>query len=105
MMAKKVLRDFTAPNQSASFISNMIGETTDQSNTEHVVIRFRWVDNDLEVHEDVIGLYKTEYTEAVTLLTIIHDVLHTCRLNFTITEASAMMSEGKAGVAKLILDE
>ena len=109
LMAKKLLRYLTTPIQSASFISIMIDETTYQSNTEQVVTCFRWVEDDLEVHKDFIGLYETESTKA--LLTIIHDVLH-MRLNMTITklrgqcydEASAM-SGSKAGVAKLISDE
>ena len=75
-MAKMVLRDLTSSIQSAPFISIMIDETTDESNKEQVVIRFRWVDDELDVHEDFIGLYETE--------SIIHDVLN--RLNISITK-------------------
>ena len=75
-MAKMVLRDLTSSIQSAPFISIMIDETTDESNKEQVVICFRWVDDELDVHEDFIGLYETE--------SIIHDVLN--RLNISITK-------------------
>ena len=30
----------------------MIDETTDESNKEQVVICFRWVDDEVDVHED-----------------------------------------------------
>ena len=83
-MAKTVLRDLTTSIQSAPFISIMIGETTDEANKEQVVICFRCVDDNLNVHEDFIGLHETESTEAVALLTIIHDVLN--RLNISITK-------------------
>ena len=86
-MAKMVLRDLTSSIQSAPFISIMIDETTDESNKEQVVICFRWVDDELDVHEDFIGLYETEstqFTEAIALLTIIHDELN--RLNISITK-------------------
>ena len=75
-----------------------------------VIICFRWVDDELDVHEDFIGLYETESTEAIALLTFIHDVLN--RLNISITklrgqcyDGASAMSGCKAGVAKLILDE
>ena len=75
-MAKIVPRDLTSSIQSAPFISITIDETTDESNKEQVVICFRWVDDELDVHEDFIGLYETE--------SIIHDVLN--RLNISITK-------------------
>ena len=83
-MAKMVFRDLTSSIQSAPFISIMIDETTDESNKKQVVICFCWVDDELDVHEDFIGLYETESTEAIALLTIIHDELN--RLNISITK-------------------
>ena len=110
VMAKMVLHDLTSSIQSAPFISIMIDETTDESNKKQVVICFRWVDNELDVHEDFIGLYETESTDVIALLTIIHEVLK--RLNISITKLSSQCYDGasamsgcKAGVAKLILDE
>eukprot|EP00731_Ephydatia_muelleri_P007654 Em0003g1902a len=110
VMAKMVLHDLTSSIQSAPFISIMIDETTDESNKEQVVICFRWVDNELDVHEDFIGLYETESTDVIALLTIIHEVLNS--LNISITKLSSQCNDGasamsgcKAGVAKLILDE
>ena len=91
-MAKKVLRDLTTPIQSAPFISIMIDETTDEANKEQMVICFRWVDDELDVHEDFIGLYETESTEAVALLTIIHDALN--RLNISITKLRGQCYDG-----------
>ena len=56
-------------------LSCMIDETTDELNKEQVVICFCWLDNELDVHKDFIGVYETESTEAIALLTIIHDLL------------------------------
>ncbi|KAL5514956.1 hypothetical protein EMCRGX_G000052 [Ephydatia muelleri] len=85
----------------------MIDETTDESNKEQVVICFRWVDDELDVHEDFFGLYETESTEAIALLTIIHDVLSISiiKLRGQCYDGASAMSGCKAGVAKLILDE
>ena len=91
-MAKMVLRDLTSSIQSAPFIE----ETTDESNKEQVVICFRWVDDELDVHEDCIGLYETESTEAIALLTIIHDVLN--RLNISITKLRGQCYDGASRV-------
>ena len=51
----------------------MIDETTDLSNTKQVVLVFRWVDSELSVHEEFLGLYQTDSVKAATLLKIIED--------------------------------
>ena len=38
----------------------MIDETTDVANTEQVVLVFQWVNSELSVHEEFVGLYQTE---------------------------------------------
>ena len=59
----------------------MIDEATDVSNSEQVVIVLRWVDDSLSVHEDFIGLYKTDSTTAATLVALIKDVLLRCNIS------------------------
>ena len=57
-MALSVLRDISHAIQESCFYSIMSDECTDASNKEQSVICIRWISNsDLEVHEDVIGLY------------------------------------------------
>ena len=42
----------------------MVDETTDTSNTEQMVVCLRFVDNNLKVHEEVVGLYSLESNSA-----------------------------------------
>ena len=55
IMALRILRELAANIQSTKF-TIMVDETTDVSTTEQVVIVLRWVDQNLEVHEDFFGL-------------------------------------------------
>jgi len=54
VMALNVLRQVTLSIQSAPIFSIMVDETTDISNKEQVVICFRWVDKQLEAHNNVL---------------------------------------------------
>ena len=45
------------------YFTVIINETTDLSNAEQVVLVFRWVDSELSVHEEFLGLYKQEERE------------------------------------------
>ena len=53
--------------QSSIYFSLMVDETTDISNREQVVLVFRWVAEDLTVHEDFFGLYQTDTIDAKAL--------------------------------------
>lgn len=57
-MALLILRGVVEMISVAPFLTIMIDETTDVSNTEQVVICFRWVGQSLETHEEFIGLYQ-----------------------------------------------
>ena len=54
-----------------NFFSLMIDETTDISNKKQVVL-FRWVAEDLTVHEDFFGLYETDAIDAKALVRLIN---------------------------------
>ena len=110
VMALHVLRQVACLIQTAPFMSIMIDETTDVSNKEQVVICFRWVDKKLEAHEEYVGLYQVESTQASELHYIIHDVLR--RLNLPISEVRGQCYDGASsmsgsinGVATKILEE
>ena len=60
IMALHILREITALVHSAPFLVIMV----DASNKEQVVFCIRWVDSSLEAHEEFIGLYKVDSTEA-----------------------------------------
>ena len=103
-MALQVLRQVVESIQSAPFLTIMIDETTDVSNKEQVVVCFRWVDNNLEPHEEFIGLYQVESTQSSILVATIRDVLQ--RVNVSITklrgqcyDGASSMSGSRGGVA------
>ena len=105
----QVLRDIATSLHSAEFYSIMVDETTDVSNKEQAVLCFRWVSDDLIAHEDFVGLYGIENTEAKTLVNMILDVL--TRLNLSIKklrgqcyDGASAMSGPRSGVAKQIRD-
>ena len=81
-MAQKIVREIVHKIQS-KFFAIMIDETTDASNLEEVVIVIHWVYEDLYVHEDLIGLYKTDFLTANALVALIKDVLLRCNLSIT----------------------
>ena len=73
VMALRILRDITANLQSTKYCI-MFDETSDISTQEQVVVVMRWVDSNLDVHEDFLGLHTTHSIDANTLVAIIHDV-------------------------------
>lgn len=75
---------------------------------ENVLIVFRWVDADLISHEDFLGLYAVDKTDAATLKAFIEDVL--CRLGLRLADCrgqcydgAAVMSGVKSGLSTRIL--
>ena len=88
----------------------MIDETTDVSNKEQVVVCIRWVDEDLQAHEEFIGLYQVESTAATVLIGVIRDVF--TRLNVSMNkirgqcyDGASAMCGSQGGVATLIQHE
>ena len=53
----------------------MADETTDIINKDQFLICIRWVDNDLNVKEDFVGLHELSVTNAETLAFILKDVV------------------------------
>ena len=94
---------------SGQWYTIMVDETTDMSNTEQLVFCIRYVDSNLEVHEEFIGLYSLESTSAESLFSTIKDIL--LRMNLRIKkcrgqsyDGASSMSGHKSGVAKKIMD-
>ena len=109
-MALQLLQQIAKNLYNTSFYTIMVDETTDISNYEQVVICLRWVDDDFNVHEDLIGLYKVETISADSLVALIKDVL--LRINLSLNkvrgqcyDGAANMSGAKSGVAKQLTDE
>ena len=88
----------------------MVDETTDAATEEQCVVVIRWVDDDLQAHEDFIGMYVTACTDAKSIVMIIRDTL--LRLCLSINDCRGQCYDGAAvmqgcrkGVAVQILQE
>ena len=66
-MLQKIARNI----QQAKFYSVMGDETADISNKEQLVLCIRWVDDDLQFHEDFIGIHKIPNTTADEIVKVI----------------------------------
>ena len=75
IIALKVLRGIASDMAESGYYSIMADETTDASNIEQLVICMRWVDKEMTVHEDYIGLMPIAQTNADTIVSCINDVL------------------------------
>lgn len=84
IMAMSVLRNIASCLQSSPFLTLMMDETTDVSNTEQVVIVFRWVSDLLEVHEEFLGLYQGASIKAEVLASTAMDCLK--RFNISVAK-------------------
>ena len=70
-MALKILRKIAINIQQAKFYSVMGDETADISNKEQLVLCIRWVDDELQVHEDFIGIHKIPNTTADEIVKVV----------------------------------
>ena len=70
-MAVSVLREIADSISRSTFFCVMSDECTDSSNREQLVICIRWIDDQLEPHEDFIGLYQVDDIRADTLVAVI----------------------------------
>ena len=109
-MSHHILRKVASSVRLAPFCAIMVDETTDVANKEQVVLCLRWVDSCLAAHEEFMGLYQVDSTEASVLNQVIHDFL--TRLNISINkvrgqcyDGAAAMSGSRTGVATRILKE
>ena len=80
-MARRLLGDITKRIQKAKFFTLMADEATDAGNKEQLVIVLRWVDENLNVHEDFVGLHEIDVANADFITSVIQNVLAVCNLN------------------------
>ena len=59
---------------SGQWFTIMVDETTDQSNLEQMVFCLRYVDCNLNVYEEFVGLYSLESTSADSVVSNIKDI-------------------------------
>lgn len=110
LMAHACLREISSELHQARYYTIMADETTDSSNNEQLVTVFRCVDESLQVHEEFVGLYQLDETNAETIVKVLKDVVLSLSLDLTklrgqCYDGASTMSGAKSGVAKRILDE
>lgn len=92
VMAMQVLRDISASLQQSRFLSVMVDETTDVSNTEQMTVVVRSVSDCFEVSEDFLGMYQVPSITAATLTEATEDAL--CRMNLPLTKLRGQCYDG-----------
>ena len=106
-MSLSILCDVVNCIKKSDFFSIMVEESFDVSNQEQVIFCVRWVDEDLHSHEDFIGLYEMEKTDATTMVNVIKDIflkvgLDKAKLRGQCYDGCSTMMGKKKGVATLI---
>ena len=66
-------------------------ETADVSSKEQLMFCLRWVDDDLVVHEDFIGMHPMKSTGADQIVFLIKDILLRMNLRVQHAHVNAMM--------------
>ena len=74
----------------------MADECTDISNKEQFIITIRWVEEDLQEHENFIGLYEVESIDANCLVHSIKGTL--LRINVKMSECRGQCCDGASNV-------
>ena len=107
IMANQVVRKKLTEVKKSNYYAIMCDEYTDLSNEEQLSICVRWVDDNLEAHEDFLGYYQIHNIKSNTIVSAIKDALVRFELPLTNLRgqtydgASNMMGH-KSGVAKQI---
>ncbi len=110
LLSVQLLRELNKKIQKSACYSIMADECTDASNKEQFTICMRWVDEELQDHEDFIGLYQVDSINSSALTDAIKDVL--IRMDLTMLkcrgqcyDGAANMSGSRNGVAAQLLAE
>ena len=65
------MKDVTGP----AWYSIIADEATDVVNSEQLNLSIHWVNDNYEIQEDPVGLYRVPDTKAETLFSVIKDIL------------------------------
>ena len=108
-MTFTMLRDFIKKIHDNVFFSIMADKATDSSNNEQLVVCIKWVDNNFDAHEDLIGIHAVENVKSDILVTVLKYIL---RLNIPLSNCRGQCYDGasnktviKHGVAAQIQSE
>ena len=110
LMSNQVLRKIGKTNKSAKYFFISADECIEVANNEQLTICVRWVDDELEPHEDFIGSHEIPNINAKTIVEAIKDSLVTMGLSLQdlrdqCYDGAGSMAGKKSGVAKRVHDE
>ena len=97
IISLSILRSKAGKLQSSTMFAVMADECVDISNHEQLAICFRWVDTELEVHEDFAGLYEIPDISARTIVHVLKDCL--IRMNLNWSRCRAQCYDGASNMA------
>ena len=75
IMALQILWHVSTLVQASKYFALMADEVSDSANNEQFVICLRWVNDNLELNEDFIGLYHVESIQADVLVGCLQDCM------------------------------
>ncbi|XP_071522625.1 LOW QUALITY PROTEIN: uncharacterized protein Atac2 [Panulirus ornatus] len=92
VMGYRVLREVATCLHNTDFFSIVVDETDDLSSKLQLIVCIRWVDDDLNAHEEFIGLNKLEMIDAPSVTSMIKDVL--LQMNLSMQNARGQCYDG-----------
>ena len=97
LMSQAILRVIARQLQQAEFFTIMTDECVDGANKKQLVICFRYVDENVDVHEEFIGLYECPNILANTIVARLQDVM--LRLNLQLSRCRGQCYDGGSNMA------
>ena len=97
VVALGIMREITANIQMAAIYTIMADETADISNNEQLAVCFRWIDKNMEAHEDFVGLHPLSRTTADSIVQVLKDVL--LRMNLDVKDSHGQCYDGAATIS------
>ena len=106
-MAHHIIRDLISDVRSHRFYAIIVDEYTDIANNEQLTFCLRWVDKELSAHEDFIGFYKIPDISALTIFSVIKDIILRLQLSWEdcrgqCYDGASNMLGAKSGVGKRV---
>ncbi|XP_070549960.1 zinc finger MYM-type protein 1-like [Ptychodera flava] len=89
LMGHTLLRKILSEIHVAKWFAILADEVRDVSNLEQLSISVRWVDENLEIHEDCLGLLQVPSTHANVLTQGIKDIMVRCSLPLVLCRGQA----------------
>ena len=97
LMSQAVLCVIARQLQQAEFFTIMTDECVDGANKEQLAICFRYVDENVDVHEEFIGLYECPNILANTIVARLQDVM--LRVNLQLSRCRGQCYDGGSNMA------